>query len=134
MCTEPCTGGVRPGKSVAFEDAGEIEVRQVDLSPQPPGRPEDGQLAAVERRMVERQGRLEARVANMEPRLANIEPRLANIEPRLTNIERDIRKLLDTLQSRPAASRERTKSPGGDRCYACGGQGHYRNQCPTGSG
>ena len=65
-------------------------------------------------------------VRGIKPRLDSIDTRLAKVEAwegRLDAVEQQ-------LQERARSpARRRSPSPG-SKCFACGGEGHYRSECP----
>ncbi|XP_063956455.1 uncharacterized protein LOC129262907 [Lytechinus pictus] len=100
------------GRPKAVSKASEGEVRKVEL-PQ-------GNNAALEQRLVNLERKTDERLGHIERDLQ-----------RLGGLERDLKKVLEAIQTRPQLARERGRSPGRDRCYECGGIGHYRNNCPS---
>ncbi|XP_063957689.1 uncharacterized protein LOC135154676 [Lytechinus pictus] len=100
------------GRPKAVSKANEGEVRKVEL-PQ-------GNNAALEQRLVNLERKTDERLGHIERDLQ-----------RLGGLERDLKKVLEAIQTRPQPARERGRSPGRDRCYECGGIGHYRNNCPS---
>ena len=69
---------------------------------------------------------VKSRLDSMDSRLAKVEAwegRFIKIEDRLDSVEKQLRERIES----PA--RRRSPSPGG-RCFACGGEGHCRSECP----
>ena len=66
-------------------------------------------------------------VRGMKSRLDSVDTRLAKVEAwgsRLDAVEQQLRE-----QARSPA-RRRSPSPG-SKCFSCGGEGHYRYECPS---
>ena len=71
-------------------------------------------------------GGVKSRLDSMDSRLAKVEAwegRFIKIEDRLDSVEKQLRERIES----PA--RRRSPSPG-SRCFACGGEGHCRSECP----
>ena len=69
---------------------------------------------------------VKSRLDSMDSRLAKVEAwegRFIKIEDRLNSVEKQLRERIES----PA--RLRSPSPG-SRCFACGGEGHCRSECP----
>ena len=69
---------------------------------------------------------VKSRLDSMDSRLAKVEAwegRFIKIEDRLDSVEKQLRERIES----PA--RRRSPSPG-SRCFACGGEGHCRSECP----
>ena len=69
---------------------------------------------------------VKSRLDSMDSRLAKVEAwegRFIKIEDRLDSVEKQLRERIES------PTRRRSPSPG-SRCFACGGEGHCRSECP----